>query len=423
MAPATLVLDASSLGIDDVNAQYLWLIELQSTTQAKAKLFAKAVTTYQASGKTTSVTLTDPGKYTISLTATDSQGNVFSSSQSLDVAGTPEVTTAPPGLASGSFVEPNDTPQLATPILVNDTPLQHLLNNDNVDWYEFFAKSGLNYTIEIPSDGVGNAINPALQLFDSNNNPLTDLFTQSATTKGIRVTGKASYTGIYRIKVTNIPPFSRANLFVDSAYKLRVFLTDAPQQAIVKGKVLESCSRNGINQAEIKALLNASVVDSTFSYKTGEFGLLLNPSSYQIESSANNFLGYGIAVNLNQTNESNVDFYLTPASKCSTSAPVELDLVTQEQNAVAVYDLNTGVLVVRDVLAGGDAFYVELQNIGNYRFQILRGLPIPGAIHDQPGIYNPATLLVNLPKVFALGKTWKVAFKNQDGIFVLENAE
>ena len=420
-APLTINLDASSLNITDTKTVYAWRAQLQSA-QPKALLQPKA-NTYLASGKVTSLTLTEPGTYLITLTATDSAGTVYNAEQSLVVTGLSRSPSAGPRIASGSFVEPNDTEQQATPILINDTPLIHLLTTNNVDWYEFLTKKGLNYTIEIPVESIGKAINPAIQIFDNNGSPITELLTQTTTAKGISVTIKATSSGIYRIRVTGMPPLARSADAGDSTYSIRVFLTDAPQRGLVKGKVLEACNQNGINNAEVSAVLNNLVSDSTLSFKTGEFGLLLNPATYQINSSASNFIGYGLSTEVVQTSESNLDFYLAPVSTCQNQAAPGPDLVKQEQDAVAVYNSATGLLIVRDALAGGSVYYAELQNTQDYRFQLLKAIVIPGAIHAEPATYNYDTLLADLPTVFALGRTWKVQLRYSNGLFGLEHYE
>lgn len=420
-APLTINLDASSLNITDPKTVYAWRAQLQSA-QTKALLQPKA-STYLASGKVTSLTLTEPGTYLISLAATDSAGTVYTAEQSLVVTGLSKPPSTGPRIASGSFVEPNDNEQQATPILVNDTPLLHLLTANNVDWYEFLAKKGLNYTIEIPVDSIGKAINPAIQIFDNNGTPITELLTQTTTVKGISVSIKATSSGIYRIRVTGMPLLARSADTGESTYSIRVFLTDAPQRGLVKGKVLEACNRNGINNAEVSAVLNNLVSDSTLTFKTGEFGLLLNPATYQINSSASNFLGYGLSTEVAQTTESTIDFYLAPVSSCQSQPAPAPDLVKQEQDAVAVYDSATGLLIVRDALAGGLVYYAELQNTQDYRFQLLKAIVIPGAIHAEPATYNYDTLLADLPSVFALGRTWKVQLRNINGLFVLEHYE
>ena len=428
-SPLTVQLDASSLNLDDPQAVYVWQAVLQAPA-AKARILPKA-NAYVASGLTTSMTLTDPGVYVISLTATDSQGKVYSDSQTVEVAAPalPKPANIPVeavlALASGSFAEPNDTPEQATPILVNDAPLIHLLTPENVDWYVFYAQKDLNYTVEIPIDSVGKAINPALQLYDNHYQPLSERVTQTNTSVGVRLAGKAPYTGFYHIQVTNAPPFSRAGDRQDYSYRLRVFLTDAPQQGIIKGKVVDACGQSGINQATVTAMLGGKVSGSTFSFKNGEFGLLLNPNTYNIESAAQSFFSYAQTSVVDQTSEQTLDFYLSPVASCSNTAGlvVEENTIQQEQDAVAVYDSATGVLTVRDVVAGGNIYYAELQNMDNFRFQLLKAFTLPGTIHAYPAEYRTDSLLASLPTVFALGKTWKVQLKYQDGLFVLDHAE
>lgn len=345
--------------------------------------------------------------------------------------GNPPVMTDPkpkppiPTEASASFVEPNNTPEQAVPILVNDSPTHQLLTTvDDVDWYEFYAQAGKRYTIEIPEQTIGAAINPAIQLYDASGNALTSLITRSTLSMGIHISGTAPASGLFRIKVSNQGAFARTSDAGDFAYQIRVYLTDAPQQGLIKGKVINSCTQTGINKAEVIALLGIGVSDSTLTHKTGEFGLLLNPDTYQLKSQAANFVESGQMVAVDQLDNNEVQLLQAPHVACQDYVKPSSDPWLEEQRAVAVYSAADGLLIVRDVWSGDYVYYAELQNIGDFRFQLIRALRIPGTIHSQPADYNYTPMIANLPSVFALGKTWKVVMKNQgDWLFTLEKVE
>ena len=320
-----------------------------------------------------------------------------------------------PLLASASFKEPNNTPAQALPLLVNDTPALQLLSNvDSQDWFEFFVKTGRRYTIEIPGNSIGKSINPAVQVFDSAGNALTGLVERNADGQSITVQVTAASSGLYRIRVSNQAPYAK-NSGLDNQYQLRVFLTDQPQQGIIKGFVLNDCSLRGINEAEVSSLLGGVVNNSTLTFSTGEFSLPLNPDTYQVKSLANTFkekIAGPVSVSLDDIAQIRLD--QSPNNGCTAEMLKPLDPILQEQQAVAIYNEATGLLVIRDVIFNNAVFFVEMQNIGNNRFKISRFMQIPGTIHAFPADYEAGKGLVNLPQIFAFGRTWNVQLKNDE---------
>ncbi len=316
-------------------------------------------------------------------------------------------------ISSNSFVEPNNTPDQATPLFVNDKPLYQLLEGpDEVDWFEFRAIDGKRYTIEIPGKSIGNNINPALQLFDMTGNSLSDLITRTNSDQNITLEIILPISAIYRIRIINQPPFAKRSE-VDNQYQIRIFLTDQPQQGIIKGFVLNACTQNGINEAEVSSLLGGIVNDSTLTFSTGEFGLPLNPDIYQIKSVAVNYQDETLApIGVALENITQIRLDQKPILECNNTQATELSPILQEQQAVAVYNDKSGVLSIRDVVYGDLAFYVELTDIGNFHFELSRYYQIPGTIHANPGEYNISSGIALLPAVFAYGKTWKVQIKN-----------
>lgn len=363
-----------------------------------------------ASGPAASFTFTQAGIYDITLTVTDALGNKGTTSKRITV-------TPVPKLASASFASTNNTPESALPILVNDVPVQQLFFTTNdVVWYEYYAKQGINYTVEIPGNSIGNAINPSVQLFTTTGQALSSEIKQAVQFQGIKVSWTAPTTGLYRLRVANnaLGVFARAA--GDFSYQLRIYKTDAPLQSIIKGYVVNTCNNQGINLAEVSAWLGMGVSDSTYSFKTGEYGLLLNPDYYQVKSTATQFYNGENWVTLQQEINSIIGFQQSPLSGCQSYTPPAVDPAILKQQAVAVYDEASGVLIVRDVWAGPYVYYAELQNIGNLRFQLKRAIILPGPIHAQPADYDSTPLIANLPSVFAFGKNWKIQLRNDQGL-------
>lgn len=350
------------------------------------------------------------GSYTVSINSTSMCSNP-SGQTTLVVYGCPKFIAQ---IASGSFVEPNNTPEQATPLLVNDVPEQGLLDNpSDQDWYEFYATAGTNYTIEVPLASIGHAINPVLELYDEAGNLVLTVCTSC---DGAKVVWKATKTALFRLKVANSGPFARtaAN---ENSYQLRIYQTDAPLVGLVKGIVNNKCTNNGVNKAEVSALLNNGISSTALTHKTGEFGLLLNPNKYSLKTTATNFIDAAKDVTVAQTENDDVPIVLPPKEDCANYVAQPLDPVIQAQRAVAVYNDNQGLLVIRDVVVGDKTFYAELLNYGNYHFGFYKAFEIPSAIHAQPAAYSYSTAIADLPSVFVTNKTLKVQLKNELGQF------
>ena len=390
-----------------------------SVTPANSTFTWKSSDGQSATGGTASFNYTQSGVYEVTLQITDSKGVALTQTKKIIVA-------PKPSLASASFNTINNTPEQALPVLVNDVSVQQSFTSPNdVDWYEFYAKAGAKITIEIPGESIGVNINPSLSLVDNKNNPLSSDIKQSTKGSSVRIAVTTPYTGIFRIKITNNPPSAKINAPGANEYQLRVFLTDAPQQAIVKGSVINGCNSQGIGNAEVSALLNTTVSDSTLTYKTGEYGLTLNTGSYTLKSVFDKFNSAEHAINILETTTNNiVTFNQTPTTGCQNNIEAEIDPIVQQQQAVAVFDASTGLLIIRDIWFGDYVYYVELQMISELKFRLINSVQLPGTIHVVPGVYGSIPLIAELPTVFAFGKTWKVQLKNQgDWMFTVEKAE
>ncbi len=340
-----------------------------------------------------------------------------------------EVTQATALIASGSFAEPNNTPAEATPILVNDQPVFQLFTSPtDEDWFEVYAEAGERYTVDIPTSSVGKSINPVLELYDAAGTLLDRQVNNGSSGQGEQLQFTAPSTGLFRIRVTHQISVARAapddesfkGEAVDYSYQIRVFLTDAPLQALTKGRVLDPCNL-GITGADVAAKLNGVSARSTLTNKLGEFGLLLNPGNYELNIFATNYQQANQAVNVGQDSIALPEIRLTPTTNNACAG----DNISRAQQAPVVYDEQTGQLIVKDVvLDGSQVYYVELQNIGDFRFQLTRMLTLPGVIHSNPPVYSSSTSLADLPKVFALDQNWRVQMKHiGDGVLPIESAE
>jgi len=245
-----------------------------------------------------------------------------------------------------------------------------------------------------------------------------DYIDNSAPEQGKLLSLTANVTGLIRVQVSNQIPLEPNSNFsaIDYAYKIKVFLTDAPQQGLIKGFVLESCQKTGLAKAAVSAWAGTSLSDSTFTHKTGEFGIPLNPGNYEVISQANNYQDGSKNTTVEQVKTSQIQIDQQPMTDCSQT-PVTVDPIIQQQQAVSSYDEQSGLLVIKDVWAGGNAYYAELQNIGNYNFVLVDAMPLSGTAHTQPADYGFETQLLTLPTVSALGQTYIVQMKS-DANFV-----
>ena len=359
------------------------------------------------------------GRFLVDLRASNSSGT---SSRTLILTNSGAIQSSS-RIASASFAKPYNTLQLALPILINDKPVIQTLDSGNSEgWFKFYARAGKRYTIDIPASSIGKGINPAFQLYDNAGNVLTEVIKRPSIGQGVTITGTAPVTGVYRIRITNQAPFSKISE-LDNQYQIRIYLTDQPQQGIIKGYVLNACAQRGINEAEVSSILAGVVNDSTLTFSTGEFSLPLNPDHYHLKSIAARFQETTVGpINVKLDDTIQVQLNQNPTGGCTNESTPELDPALQQQQAVAVYDADTGLLVIRDIIAANVVVYAELQNIGNYRFQLTRFYPIPNTIHEQPAEYDFESFIANLPAVYAYGKTWKVQLKN-DGTFVFDLAQ
>ena len=325
-------------------------------------------------------------------------------------------------LAKGSFKKPNFTAAQAVVVHVNDKRQRHIFGKpSDVNWFEFYAKQGQRYSITLPNDSVGSTLNLGLEIYSADGQLVRSLVDEGIQGEGEELIWTASSSGLFRVKVSNQPPYSR-DTTLDNSYELQIFATDLPQQGIVKGTVMNSCNAIGISNAEVAGLLQGNAADSTLTYKTGEFSLLLNPNDYQIKSSVSQFLESIASVSVNQIDEIELQMQQAPVSSCANYVAPPIDPALLEQQAVASFSPDDNLLVVRDIVVGEQVFYAELRHLGNFRFEVSRIFEIPDSYHSQPGSYDPSLQTVTLPTVFISNKLYKVQLIPESaGIYVLSS--
>jgi hypothetical protein len=148
---------------------------------------------------------------------------------------------------------------------------------------------------------------------------------------------------------------------------------------------------------------------------------LLNPGNYDLKIVASNFQEATKSVVVGQESTVLAEIKLSPKT---TTTGCASNLAAQAQQAPAIYDEQQGGLIIKDIVIDDKVYYVELKNIGDYRFQLAQFFPIPGVIHSDPPEYIPSTLTAKLPRVFALDQIWKIQLRhNGTGVLTLESAD
>ncbi len=211
-------------------------------------------------------------------------------------------------LSQSNFAEPSDTPEQAIPILINDEPQYHLLDDKgDQDWFEFYAKQSIRYTIKLPQADIGSAIDPIVTLFDEAGNELENV-NNSPLGQEEQLDWTAIDTALFRIRVTNgiTTRAKEKPAASEYIYTINVFLSDAPQQGIIKGSVVDSCQQLGLGKVVITAALSGQITESTFTHKTGEYGIPINPGDYDLNTQIENYQNSQKNVSIEQVTASQV---------------------------------------------------------------------------------------------------------------------
>ena len=104
---------------------------------------------------------------------------------------------------------------------------------------------------------------------------------------------------------------------------------------------------------------------------------------------------------------------VTPRGGLEVTPPVDQD------QAVAFYDDQTGILTISEVRVGDKAYRVESINLGDFEFELTDVQEI-SASEVSPAYYDVQTQLVNIPNVFAFDTYYQVQLKDEgDNLFNL----
>lgn len=110
------------------------------------------------------------------------------------------------------------------------------------------------------------------------------------------------------------------------------------------------------------------------------------------------------------------------------------DCPVTEDNAIAVYHDQIGVLIIKDVETGGEHYTVDLHNLGDFQFLLVSAVALAEGSYAPPLVKDPVTLrssrpsatynaetqVVNIPSVLAFGKLYQVKLKKNDtGLFII----
>lgn len=88
----------------------------------------------------------------------------------------------------------------------------------------------------------------------------------------------------------------------------------------------------------------------------------------------------------------------------------------------AIYDEQNGLLIVQDVRAFGQHYYVELQNLGNYLFKLVNSHFLTNTASKNPAVYDDVLRVLNIPKVFVGGQLYSVELTHHgDFVFTVQN--
>lgn len=335
------------------------------------------------------------------------------------------------GLSSISFqsrvcaaenYEPNNTLADARPILVNEPPQTHKFDYlGDEDWLVFYARKGTPYDIQIVSESVGQGVNPALELFNEAGEIEVGLFDFNFTGDGELLAWDAPANGFYYIRVSN----RETDFSADGHYAIKVFLPLAPQNGLVKGRVIDRCAQKGIAKA-----LVMTHVDQTFSHSNGEYGIPLDPGTYAVSSYSQGYQEKTSSAVVAEVTVTPLEFELMPEVGCSpnndtTHEPGELELERLKAQSVAVYDETSGLLTIKDVRVGNEILTASLQAQADFSFKLISTTSLNNAVFNSPAFYDHDTLLADIPQVFAFDRLYSVRLKkiSDDWVYRIEQAE
>lgn len=87
------------------------------------------------------------------------------------------------------------------------------------------------------------------------------------------------------------------------------------------------------------------------------------------------------------------------------------------------YDVKTGQLLLSTVKVGNVFYSAELQNQGNYQFQLTQAQPLQAPQQIDLPEYHVDTGILNIPFVSALDNNFQLRLHQQNGVFVIDLAD
>lgn len=90
----------------------------------------------------------------------------------------------------------------------------------------------------------------------------------------------------------------------------------------------------------------------------------------------------------------------------------------REYSASSIYEPSTGLLTLKDVEAGGQHYYAELQDEGGYTFALKYVQPLSGATQSRISQFDGQR--VTIPSVFAYGGYYAIELLPAKGLFQLD---
>lgn len=315
--------------------------------------------------------------------------------------------------------EPNNTLETAIPFFVNEPAQAHKFDYaGDVDWLVFYAEKGTPYDIEIETNSVGQAIDPALTLYNEKGNIEVDLFNFNFAGEGELLSWNAPASGFYYIKVSNEEP----EFNVDGHYKIKVFLPLAPLRGSARGEVLDQCTKMGLNKAEMSANKEeGTLIDQKLTYKTGGYSMPLLPGEYLLTARLEGYQSKTLSVTVQEAMRAALPFELLPNGGCDSTQVLKPHL----GETVGVYDHVSGELLIKDMRIGDEIITAKLQEQDGFLFKLTFTAPLGKAAFDNPAFYDHGALLADIPEVLAFGRVFKVKLEqiSNDFVFKISSAE
>jgi hypothetical protein len=199
---------------------------------------------------------------------------------------------------------------------------------------------------------------------------------------------------------------------------------------MVKGFLYSPCHRENIKGGRISTHSedSNSKFKSTFTHKTGEFGIPKDSGDYTLYLDSAKDDKYHKStwrkITINKGEKTLTQVTLTPKISCSKIPEPDTNTSLLQQQAIAVFDDKTGLLTIKDVHVNGETYYVKLQDQGGFQFSLVDSLKLKGTSHPLPASYHFDSLLLDIPSVFAFGKLYTIEMKNDGNwLFSLTKAE